>query len=52
MALQFAMSGQPWICCDMKSPDATVLVRQYQVSRLLLLDVNEQGEQTTTTRCK
>ena len=30
MALQFAMSGQPWICCDLTSPDATVLLRQYQ----------------------
>ena len=24
------MSGQPYVCCDMTSPDATILVRQYQ----------------------
>lgn len=29
-ALQFITSGQPFVACDMTSPDATVLVRQYQ----------------------
>lgn len=28
--LEFVRNGQPWVACDMTSPDATVLVRQYQ----------------------
>lgn len=30
MALRFVMYGQPYVACDMTSPSATVLVRQYQ----------------------
>eukprot|EP00047_Mylnosiga_fluctuans_P009080 m.261535 g.261535 ORF g.261535 m.261535 type:complete len:602 (+) comp24727_c0_seq1:570-2375(+) len=30
MAIRFIMNGQPYVACDMTSPDATVLVRQYQ----------------------
>jgi len=29
-ALDFAMWGQPWFTCDLTSPTATVLLRQYQ----------------------
>ena len=29
-ALQFAKWGQPWFTCDLTSPTATVLLRQYQ----------------------
>lgn len=34
-ALQFALAGQPYMACDMTSPDATVLVRQYQNAAFL-----------------
>jgi len=30
--LQFITSGQPYVACDMTSPDATVLLRQYQTA--------------------
>ena len=36
--LSFAVAGQPYFACDMTSPDATVLVRQYAAATFMPTD--------------